>query len=117
MAPAIDGTRHGARSHRAGPAATGQDTMRPRAAAIATAGLVALLVAACSENTAEVAGYGAAAPEFTIAAADTPEAPADAALAYEHDATVTLAARSEEHTSELQSRENLVCRLLLEKKK
>src|SRR5690606_39521626 len=29
---------------------------------------------------------------------------------------VTLA-RSEEHTSELQSRENLVCRLLLEKKK
>ena len=66
--------------------------MRPRAAAIATAGLVALLVAACSENTAEVAGYGAAAPEFTIAAADTPEAPADAALAYEHEATVTLAA-------------------------
>src|SRR5690606_39663123 len=33
--------------------------------------------------------------------------------------TVTLPAarRSEEHTSELQSRENLVCRLLLEKKK
>src|SRR5690606_39921559 len=27
------------------------------------------------------------------------------------------AVRSEEHTSELQSRENLVCRLLLEKKK
>src|SRR5215475_429852 len=29
----------------------------------------------------------------------------------------TVWARSEEHTSELQSRENLVCRLLLEKKK
>src|SRR5690606_41247454 len=29
----------------------------------------------------------------------------------------TVAPRSEEHTSELQSRENLVCRLLLEKKK
>src|SRR5690606_39440584 len=29
----------------------------------------------------------------------------------------TLRPRSEEHTSELQSRENLVCRLLLEKKK
>src|SRR5690606_40247181 len=29
---------------------------------------------------------------------------------------VVLAGRSEEHTSELQSRENLVCRLLLEKK-
>src|SRR5690606_42049397 len=28
-----------------------------------------------------------------------------------------IAIRSEEHTSELQSRENLVCRLLLEKKK
>src|SRR5207302_8072950 len=31
--------------------------------------------------------------------------------------TVVVADRSEEHTSELQSRENLVCRLLLEKKK
>src|SRR5690606_41999073 len=30
---------------------------------------------------------------------------------------VVLISRSEEHTSELQSRENLVCRLLLEKKK
>src|SRR5690606_41685768 len=30
---------------------------------------------------------------------------------------VTTKKRSEEHTSELQSRENLVCRLLLEKKK
>src|SRR5690606_40239691 len=29
----------------------------------------------------------------------------------------SIAPRSEEHTSELQSRENLVCRLLLEKKK
>src|SRR5207302_10086552 len=31
-------------------------------------------------------------------------------------AQVALCVRSEEHTSELQSRENLVCRLLLEKK-
>src|SRR5690606_39496427 len=31
--------------------------------------------------------------------------------------SVSTTARSEEHTSELQSRENLVCRLLLEKKK
>src|SRR5690606_40039782 len=30
---------------------------------------------------------------------------------------IELNVRSEEHTSELQSRENLVCRLLLEKKK
>src|SRR5690606_39309072 len=32
-------------------------------------------------------------------------------------ATISQCARSEEHTSELQSRENIVCRLLLEKKK
>src|SRR5690606_39700027 len=32
-------------------------------------------------------------------------------------AQLTEISRSEEHTSELQSRENLVCRLLLEKKK
>src|SRR5690606_39324186 len=31
-------------------------------------------------------------------------------------ASITVIVRSEEHTSELQSRENLVCRLLLEKK-
>src|SRR5690606_40913328 len=31
--------------------------------------------------------------------------------------TIPTGLRSEEHTSELQSRENLVCRLLLEKKK
>src|SRR5436309_3861894 len=36
------------------------------------------------------------------------------ALAFAHEHGVV---RSEEHTSELQSRENLVCRLLLEKKK
>src|SRR5690606_42063962 len=34
-----------------------------------------------------------------------------------HRIEVRAAVRSEEHTSELQSRENLVCRLLLEKKK
>src|SRR5437870_9818557 len=34
-----------------------------------------------------------------------------------HPATAVLADRSEEHTSELQSRGHLVCRLLLEKKK
>src|SRR5690606_39691979 len=31
--------------------------------------------------------------------------------------SIVMVERSEEHTSELQSRENLVCRLLLEKKK
>src|SRR5690606_39877066 len=36
---------------------------------------------------------------------------------YAHLSCAWRPARSEEHTSELQSRENLVCRLLLEKKK
>src|SRR5260370_26601127 len=35
----------------------------------------------------------------------------------EHDAVAEQQGRSEEHTSELQSHLNLVCRLLLEKKK
>src|SRR5690606_41712471 len=34
-----------------------------------------------------------------------------------HGHRMSFAPRSEEHTSELQSRENLVCRLLLEKQK
>src|SRR2546430_12176850 len=34
-----------------------------------------------------------------------------------HRKAITRATRSEEHTSELQSQSNLVCRLLLEKKK
>src|SRR2546430_7474066 len=38
------------------------------------------------------------------------------AAGHYRSATVSRAARSEEHTSELQSQSNLVCRLLLEKK-
>src|SRR3712207_6863151 len=42
----------------------------------------------------------------------------DAPGTYHHSLVVSnLAERSEEHTSELQSRQYLVCRLLLEKKK
>src|SRR5437870_10811505 len=41
----------------------------------------------------------------------------DPKLAEAHLRTLTQAPRSEEHTSELQSRGHLVCRLLLEKKK
>src|SRR5690606_27172421 len=37
--------------------------------------------------------------------------------AVNYEKGIKLLSRSEEHTSELQSRENLVCRLLLEKKK
>src|SRR5690606_39444346 len=43
--------------------------------------------------------------------------PAGAAMVPGPGARGRFAFRSEEHTSELQSRENLVCRLLLEKKK
>src|SRR2546430_5693531 len=38
-------------------------------------------------------------------------------LAWTHRSVPRLVPRSEEHTSELQSQSNLVCRLLLEKKK
>src|SRR2546427_4000014 len=37
--------------------------------------------------------------------------------AVRHEDVTTVRTRSEEHTSELQSQSNLVCRLLLEKKK
>src|SRR5436309_7652949 len=52
-----------------------------------------------------------------LAAADArPGAEIDDPVGGAHGVLVVLD-RSEEHTSELQSRENLVCRLLLEKKK
>src|SRR3712207_8881678 len=41
----------------------------------------------------------------------------DARMADQTSSLPSMAARSEEHTSELQSRQYLVCRLLLEKKK
>src|SRR3712207_8410428 len=47
-----------------------------------------------------------------------PPAPAEAARAVSHQVPSSgRAVRSEEHTSELQSRQYLVCRLLLEKKR
>src|SRR2546422_3871236 len=59
--------------------------------------------------------YEALASVFSDAATvNTPPAPAGDAL---HASALSFpAARSEEHTSELQSRLHLVCRLLLEKK-
>src|SRR3712207_7044459 len=55
-----------------------------------------------------------AAPDRVERAAGPVEADA---LRVAHDHRVQEIARSEEHTSELQSRQYLVCRLLLEKKK
>src|SRR5690606_40205636 len=76
---------------------------------------------AAGEVQLGVFGVGAAAGEvakgtMNVLAVDyksplMPEAPTFA------EAGVDGLRRSEEHTSELQSRENLVCRLLLEKKK
>src|SRR5207253_4808725 len=47
----------------------------------------------------------------------TPERVAEIERITDHDTAAFVDARSEEHTSELQSRGHLVCRLLLEKKK
>src|SRR3712207_7805341 len=47
----------------------------------------------------------------------SPETQAAIASALEPELSPALLKRSEEHTSELQSRQYLVCRLLLEKKK
>src|SRR5690606_40818450 len=58
----------------------------------------------------DIIGLGAGEPDF-----DTPEHIKEAAIAAIRGGQTKY--RSEEHTSELQSRENLVCRLLLEKKK
>src|SRR5690606_40702043 len=56
-----------------------------------------------------VSGQTAAAQPSAVRPTVRPSGPAGSQVA--------TAVRSEEHTSELQSRENLVCRLLLEKKK
>src|SRR2546427_12102433 len=45
------------------------------------------------------------------------DGPADCPIDAPRQMTASAARRSEEHTSELQSQSNLVCRLLLEKKK
>src|SRR5690606_39952076 len=65
------------------------------------------------ENAAGLAGYFRSTPHPSSAAAD------HVVLTWSGDPATTQSIqwRSEEHTSELQSRENLVCRLLLEKKK
>src|SRR3712207_8031472 len=46
-----------------------------------------------------------------------PAEPVASVLRLRHDSAAARELRSEEHTSELQSRQYLVCRLLLEKKK
>src|SRR5439155_6638883 len=55
--------------------------------------------------------------KFVGRAVDTAAAHAAARQPHREAVVVVVASRSEEHTSELQSRGHLVCRLLLEKKK
>src|SRR5690606_38840267 len=59
-------------------------------------------------------GFGGALPRAAALVNDGLVGPGLGVLRVERDGHVEV--RSEEHTSELQSRENLVCRLLLEKK-
>src|SRR5690606_39913521 len=68
-------------------------------------------------KTAEQAKADATAPAPRAPASAPGAAPAgaDARFVLQVGAFANPGSRSEEHTSELQSRENLVCRLLLEK--
>src|SRR3712207_8303806 len=66
------------------------------------------------------AGHGADVPGRRLAVSRSPDAPVLEGLRGEvvvEDGRRPQPVRSEEHTSELQSRQYLVCRLLLEKKK
>src|SRR5690606_41216076 len=66
-------------------------------------------------GTVAVSDTGSSRAAAAIMVATTAAAPAMSLVMWSMIAAAAL--RSEEHTSELQSRENLVCRLLLEKKK
>src|SRR2546430_853466 len=65
----------------------------------------------------ELGRYPAAMTAARHADSIAPGIPVFTRLAYVNELYGRAAERSEEHTSELQSQSNLVCRLLLEKKK
>src|SRR2546429_7305276 len=69
-----------------------------------------------SETSAAVAGTSRE-PQAKNTADNAPTNAATNTLPVPPNRGITSATRSEEHTSELQSRLHLVCRLLLEKKK
>src|SRR5690606_41575315 len=85
---------------------------------IAGAGLAVVALAACTSTQPEAPPESTPSP--TAAPTTTAPSPSPTPTPSAADGQYGVAAgdpRSEEHTSELQSRENLVCRLLLEKKK
>src|SRR5438874_10403306 len=85
-----------------------------RAPGLSAEHLRALMLAAGGEPARAAERRAAREVQLPPAARGFLSSPDEAAL----DADLAwLAARSEEHTSELQSRRDLVCRLLLEKKK
>src|SRR5690606_39417773 len=69
---------------------------------------------ACGDGFERVAQVGVGIDAIQLAGLDQGRDPCPAGAAF---VVTAKECRSEEHTSELQSRENLVCRLLLEKKK
>src|SRR5690349_22692964 len=76
-------------------------------------------IAVSTEISADVETAGAItipAKKLSEIARELPPAPVKVATSGEQRVTIDCG-RSEEHTSELQSRRDLVCRLLLEKKK
>src|SRR2546429_734274 len=90
---------------------------RPPSGLTAAAALVGLLVAAgCARKGGCTGDYCGT---LVIATGGEPDVllPAVSDRSITRDVTDQLFLRSEEHTSELQSRLHLVCRLLLEKKK
>src|SRR2546429_6718341 len=96
----------------------------PRSSTFITPGLWANAIASCasaSGNARVTSGLGSTFPERSraIALSKGPHREPTTLISFTtigHVAT-GAAPRSEEHTSELQSRLHLVCRLLLEKKK
>src|SRR5439155_25847016 len=90
-----------------------RSTLFPYTTLFRSAGQQVEIEAAIGEVTAELAQHGDRRRPLALAALKGDPAAAEQLAMLD----VEISTRSEEHTSELQSRGHLVCRLLLEKKK
>src|SRR5690242_21526125 len=70
-----------------------------------------------ADSIGQVLALSDVARSLNAVALERLSAPLDTLPLLPHSGVLSLGTRSEEHTSELQSHVNLVCRLLLEKKK